>query len=347
MERRRKKDRVVRAFLLLGIFTLLFFLSDITFGSVAIPFKDVIKALSLQKADPIWQNIIINFRLPRAITALLVGAGLSVSGLLMQTMFRNPLAGPFVLGISSGASLGVALLIMAGFALGDVISLMDNLGKWLTVVAASGGSLIVLLLVLLTSNRIKDSMGLLIIGLMFGSATSAIVSILQFFSKAEEIQAYLIWTFGSLGGMNWYELNIFIPVVLAGLVLAFSQIKSLNALLLGENYARSMGMKLKRTRFWLILATSLLAGSITAFCGPIAFVGIAVPHLARMLFVSSDHRLLLPATVLAGAALMLFCDLISQLPGTQETLPINAVTSVFGAPVVIWLIVRKRNARLY
>lgn len=337
-------SRHLQAFLLLLLAALLCFLGDIMWGSVTIPLPEIIKILTGQGGgSAIWENIVLNFRLPRALTALVVGAGLSVSGLIMQTMFRNPLAGPFVLGISSGASLGVALLIMLGFALGSLGPFLDIAGKWVTVVAATGGSLLVLMIILLTARRIKDSMGLLIIGLMFGSATSAVVGILQFFSQAEEIQAYLVWTFGSLGGMSWSEIRVFLPVVFAGLLLAFSQLKSLNALLLGENYARSMGMNLKSTRRWLIIATSLLAGSITAFCGPIAFIGIAIPHIARLLFSSADHKVLMPATVLTGAVLMLICDLISQLPGTQETLPINAVTSIFGAPVVIWLIVRKRG----
>jgi iron complex transport system permease protein len=293
----------------------------------------------------VWENIIFNFRLPKAITAIIVGAGLSLSGLQMQTLFRNPLAGPFVLGISSGASLGVALLVMAGFNISFMFLDLNFLGNWLIVLAATLGASLVLILVVLISLRVKDSMALLIIGLMFGSATGALVGVLQFFSDARQIQAYLIWTFGNLGGMNWSELWVFIPAVFLGVIIAFVLIKHMNALLLGENYARSMGLKMNKVRIWIILSTSLIAGTITAFCGPIAFVGIAVPHLARMLFNSADHKILLPATLLIGAILMLVCDSIAQMPGSDYTLPINAITSLLGAPLVIWLIIKKRNLR--
>ncbi|MTI32250.1 iron ABC transporter permease [Xanthovirga aplysinae] len=342
------QKRSTKAFVLLIFLAFLFLILDVSFGSVSIPFGDLLSVLAgKEAAKESWQHIIWDFRLPKTITALLVGAGLSLSGLLMQTLFRNPLAGPFVLGISSGASLGVALWIMSGVLLGGFLAFPFEFvgGKWFTVLASSSGAMLVLLLVLFISFRLQDSMSLLIIGLMFGSATGAIVSVIQYFSKAEEVQAYLFWTFGSLGGLSWIELQVFFPVVLLGLILAISQVKNLNVLLLGEEYARSMGMRIMRTRLWLILSTSLLAGSITAFCGPIAFVGIAVPHLARLLFQSADHKLLIPATILCGIILMLFCDILAQLPGQQETLPINAVTSLFGAPIVIGLIVKGRRIR--
>jgi len=328
---------------LLSVSLVILFVVSLGIGSVSIPIGDIINVLTGGAASKnTWTNIIINFRLPKSITALLVGAGLSVSGLQMQTFFRNPLAGPFVLGISSGASLGVALAIMAGVSLGIVSSALSS---WYLVIAATLGASLVLLLVVAVSIRIKDSMSLLIIGLMFGSVTGAVVSVLQYFSSAQNIQAYLVWTFGSLGGMNPQELMIFIPVVLAGILIAFVLAKSLNALLLGENYAQSMGLNINSVRLWVILSTSLLAGGITAFTGPIAFIGIAVPHLSRMLFNTSDHRLLIPLTCLVGAILMLVCDMIAQVPGSEHLLPINAITSMFGAPVVIWLILRKKNLR--
>jgi iron complex transport system permease protein len=263
----------------------------------------------------------------------------------MQTLFKNPLAGPFVLGISSGASLGVALLVMTGLNIGIFGINVSFLENWWIVIAATLGAAMVLILVMLVSVRVRDSMSLLIIGLMFGSATGALVSVLQFFSEAQQIQAYLIWTFGSLGGLDWDALEIFIPAVILGLCISIFLIKQMNALLLGENYAQSMGLNMQSVRTWIIVSTSLLAGSITAFCGPIAFIGIAVPHLARMLFFSADHRILLPAVMVSGAVLMLICDIIAQLPGSEYTLPINAITSLFGAPVVIWIIISRKNLR--
>lgn len=324
----------------------LLFIFNISLGSVSIPFSEIFAVLSGQESERYaWQQIVLQFRLPKAITATLVGAGLALSGLQMQTLFRNPLAGPFVLGISSGASLGVALLVMAGVSIGGFLAMDGILGTWMIVFAASIGSALVLLLVVAASLRIKDSMTLLILGLMFGSATGAIVSVLQYFSEAEQIQAYLIWTFGSLGGLNWGDMYIFVPVVLLGSIIVFVMQKPLNALLLGENYAQSMGLNLRMTRIWIIASTSLLAGSITAFCGPIAFIGITVPHFARILFDTADHKVLVPAVALCGAALMLFCDIIAQIPGAEQTLPINAVTSLFGAPVVIWIILSRKNIR--
>jgi iron complex transport system permease protein len=261
----------------------------------------------------------------------------------MQTLFRNPLAGPFVLGISSGASLGVAIAILAGMTFGFSLTQMGIGGSWILTISASLGAIVVLLVVILVSLKVKDSMSLLIIGLMFGSATSAIVTVLQFFSKAESIQAYLVWTFGSLGGVTWQELEVFIPIVLLTIFATFMLSKKLNALLLGDNYARSMGLNINNTRLLIIISTALLAGTITAFCGPIAFIGIAIPHITRLIFNTSNHKILFPMVVLCGAILMLICDIIAQIPGREYTLPINAVTSVFGAPLVIWLVVRRKN----
>ena len=322
----------------------LVFLLSLAIGSVAIPFGQSAKFLmggSLENEG--WQAILMNFRLPKALTSILVGSALGIGGLQMQTLFRNPLAGPFVLGISSGAGLGVALVIFIGFSLGGFFGIPDFARNWLMVGSAAVGSFFVLSIIGVASLRARSGVSLLIIGLMFGSAVSAVVSIMQFFSQAENIQAYVIWSFGSLGSLSWKELGVLTPVVVLSLSFAFILSKQLNALLLGETYAESLGLNLKMTRLLIILNTSLLAGSVTAFCGPIAFVGLAIPHLARMLFNTSNHFLLTPLVILLGAVLMLGFDLIAQLPGSNATLPINAVTSLVGAPFVIWLILKKNN----
>lgn len=337
----KKKWRVV--FLLLCLILLLCFILSISLGSVQIPFSFVISHFLGSSDNEVWSNIIQNFRMPKTITSILAGSALAISGLQMQTLFRNPMAGPFILGISSGAGLGVALVIFLGFWLGGFIE-MTGIGRsWLLVGAAGLGSFIVLSVVLVASFRIRSSISLLIIGLMFGSAVSALVSILQYFSQADNIQAYVIWTFGSLGSLSWEELQIMIPVILLALISSFLLSKPLNALLLGENYAESLGLNLKRARTLIIINTSILAGTITAFCGPIAFIGLAVPHIARMLFNTGNHLLLTPLVILLGGTLLVVFDIVAQLPGMQETLPINAITSLFGAPFVIWLILRRSN----
>ena len=273
---------------------------------------------------------------------MLSGGGLAVSGLLMQTLFRNPLAGPFVLGLSSGASLGVALLILGagifGASFGGFL-----LGSWSLVIASAVGSFLVLLAVLSVTFKVKDTMTILIIGLMFGSVTAAVVSVLSYFSNAEQLQQFVFWSFGTLGNVSWDGILILVCCIAIGLLISMFTIKALNALLLGENYAKSMGINLKLATFWIIIATSLLAGSINAFTGPIAFVGLAVPHLTRQYINSSNHMVLLPAVFMSGAVLMLICDTVAQLPFSELTLPINAITSLIGAPVVIWLLVRKRK----
>lgn len=329
-------------FLVLSLLLVLSFFVNISLGSVSIPTSEIFKSLTTDIDNESWQYIIQNYRLPKAFTAILVGSGLGISGLLMQTLFRNPLAGPFVLGISSGASLGVALVILgSGFFGGILTSLL--ISKWAIVIAASLGSFMVLLAVLIVSSRVRDTMAILIIGLMFGSITAAIVSVLSYFSSAEQLQQYIFWGFGSLGNLSWYELFIFFLIYSLGIVLSIFSIKGLNTLLLGENYAKSLGLNLKQTRFVIIIATSLLAGTITAFAGPIAFIGLAIPHLTRQIFDTSNHKVLIPAVFLFGAIIMLICDSIAQLPASDYTLPINAITSLIGAPVVIWLLVRKRR----
>ncbi len=326
----------------LGMLLLVFILINLSLGSVDIPFKSVIQTLTgSNPSKESWQYIILDYRLPKAVTAILVGSGLSISGLLMQTLFRNPLAGPFVLGISSGASLGVALLVL-GVSLfsGSLTGLaFSNIG---IAIAASIGSLLVLSAVMLVARRVKNTMSILIIGLMFGSFTAAIISVLAYFSPAEKLQQYVFWTFGSLGNLGWNEISILGILFLLCVGLLITIIKPLNSLLLGENYAISLGVNLKRTRNLTLIITGILTGVITAFSGPIAFIGLAVPHLTKLIIKTSNHRILLPAVAITGAILMLISDTIAQLPTSEYTLPINAVTSLFGAPIVIWLLIKKR-----
>ena len=285
-----------------------------------------------------------NFRLPKAIAALCTGAGLSLCGLLMQTLFRNPLAGPFVLGISSGAGLGAALLILGSSAwLGTVGSLTPSSG--LLVAAASLGSLLVLVLVGIIARQVRDTLSLLIIGLMLGSLTTAVVGVLSYFSSSEALQQYVYWSFGSLGGMSWSQVSLLALFTGLGILLSLFLIKGLDSFLLGEEYALTMGISPNRIRMGCILAAGLLAGSATAFAGPIAFVGLAVPHLARQRIKEMRHRQQIPAVLLYGAILMLLCDSLAQWPGSAHVLPINAITSLLGAPVVIWIILKQKRLR--
>ncbi|MBT8206044.1 MAG: iron ABC transporter permease [Eudoraea sp.] len=327
----------------LGILLVLSLGVNISLGSVNIPLQETIKAvLGSQETASSWEYIIWDYRIPKALTAILVGSSLSLSGLLMQTLFRNPLAGPFVLGISSGASLGAAILIMgASLFTGTIFATLNN--DLSLVVASSLGSFLVLLVVVVVASRIKDTMALLIIGLMFGSITAALVSILSYFTEAEQLRQYVYWSFGSVGNLSWSQLALLAGVILAGIVLSVVSMKALNALLLGENYARSIGIAIRRSRYLIIAATGLLAGSVTAFAGPIAFIGLAVPHLTKQIFNTTDHRVLVPAVLLYGAILLLLCDTLAQLPASAYVLPINAITSIIGAPVVIWLLVRKKK----
>jgi len=331
--------------LLLGLVILMVFTAflNVSLGSVKIPFEEILNIIFQNEVtNESWKYIILEYRLPKVFTAILTGSGLAVSGLLMQTLFRNPLAGPYVLGLSSGASLGVALVIMGASAFGIGTAAL-LLSKWSLVIASSLGSLLVLLAVLMASAKLRDTMAILIIGLMFASLTAAVVSVLAYFSPAAQLQQYIFWSFGSLGNLSWQEVFILSTFWLSGIFLAIFCIKNLNSLLLGENYARSLGVKINKNRFIIIISTSLLAGSITAFAGPIAFVGLAVPHLIRQVIPTNDHRILIPAVIFGGAILMLVCDIAAQMPGSEFTLPINAITSLIGAPVVIWLLIRKRK----
>jgi iron complex transport system permease protein len=346
MEATVKKSRLAGLLLLL----LLAFLLDIASGPVKIPVEAVFKILfSVPTGNSTWQFIVEQIRVPKACTAVLAGCALSVGGLQMQTLFRNPLADPSILGITAGASLGVATVMLAG---GNVATLyaikeLGLSGSWLITAAACIGASLIMVLVLILSGRLNNNVMMLIVGIMIGSLTLSVISIWQYFSEPELVKDYLLWTFGSLGGVTGSQLSILIVVVGAGLVMAFLSSKMLDALLLGENYARSMGLTVQRARFIIICSTSLMAGSITAFCGPIAFIGIAVPHMARLLFNTSSHRILIPACCLTGTVLMLLCDVISQLPGSQTVLPINIITSLAGAPVVIYLLLRNNNLRAF
>ena len=332
----------IRFFILLSVLLIVLVCINISLGSVDVPTLEVFNSIVGSSSKTSWQYIITNYRIPKAITAIIAGGGLAISGLLMQTLFRNPLAGPFVLGLSSGASLGVAILILGAGAISGIFSTF-LLGPWSLVVASALGSFLVLLAVLAVTLKVKDTMAILIIGLMFGSLTGALVAVLSYFSNAEQLQQYIFWSFGSLGNQTWQGISILSLCFFVGLLLSIYSAKSLNALLLGENYAKSMGLKVKKNMLLLILATSILAGGITAFVGPIAFIGLAVPHLTRQFIKTSNHFVLIPAVALSGAILMLICDTIAQLPGIVYTLPINAITSLIGAPVVIWLLVRKRK----
>ncbi|WNM18804.1 iron ABC transporter permease [Flavobacterium capsici] len=337
------KNRTSFLFSILTLLLLLSILLNISFGQVAIPFKEIFKSIFGSSASKeTWDYIIINYRLPKAITAILVGISLSISGLLMQTFFRNPLAGPFVLGLSSGSSLGVAFVVLGSSFLPLFLTdfLLSSHG---IILASCAGSFLVLLLIFIVSKYLRDVMSILIVGLMFSSFTSAIVSILTYFSTAAQLQKFTFWSMGSLGNLTWGNLTFLTVVISIGLIISISSLKSLDALLLGENYAKSMGLNFKRFKNTIIISTSLLTGSITAFVGPIAFIGLAVPHLAKLLFQTSNHRILFAGTLLIGAIIMLLCDSISQLPGMDFTLPINAITSLVGAPIVIWLIIKKKN----
>ncbi len=325
-------------FIPLIIGTIFLFVLDLAIGSINIPLDEFINIVFLKNFDtnPIYVEILLNFRLPKAIAAFLAGSALSVSGLLMQTLFRNPLADPYILGLSSGASLGVAVSMMAA-SFFPFLWLQNSLNS---VIAAIIGAAIVLLVVLALSYKLQNSVSLLIVGIMIGTITSSIVSVLQYFSNPDAVKLFILWTFGSLSAVNYDNLKILIPIITIGLGLAFFLHKRLDGLLLGENYAQGLGINIKATRILMVLAAGVLAGSITAFTGPIAFVGVAVPHMARGIFKSSQHKVLIPASILLGAALIIVCDIITQLP--TYTLPINTVSALFGAPIIIWIILRKR-----
>jgi len=321
------------------------FLADLFLGSVTIPFKDILGILLTRQSEhPEWVTIVNDFRIPRAITAIFAGLSLSLAGLQMQTLFRNPLAGPYVLGISSGASLGVALLVMGAYILFPVKQF--HFQTWGIISAAWLGSGMIMLLLLLVSLRIKDIMTILILGILFGAITIAFVSILQYFTHEALLKTFIVWTLGSLGNVTQDQLPVLAGSLFAGVILSVISIKILNAMLLGENYARSMGINVLTGRILLFISTSILAGTVTAFCGPIGFIGIAVPHIARLMWKTADHKILIPGVMIIGAIILLLSDMISQLPGSDKVLPINSVTALIGIPVVVWIVLRNQRLQI-
>ena len=330
-----KNSRSTTLFVLLALLTAILFVVNIAIGSVNIPLAEIWGVVTGEAAADI-RSIVIDIRLIRAVVALLAGVALSVSGLEMQVLFRNPLAGPYVLGVSAGASFGVALLLLGAPLLGITMPpIVQSIGS---AGAAWIGSAVVLVAVVALARRIKDIMVMLILGIMLSSGVAAIVEIMQYFSSEASLKSYVIWTMGSLGEVTASQLAIIVPVIIAGIALAVATIKPMNMLLMGENYAKSMGLNIGSTRRLILSSTTLLAGTVTAFCGPIGFVGIAIPHVARMLFRSADHRVLLPATMLCGAVMMLTGDIVAKL----LTLPINTVTALMGIPIVIYIVIRNR-----
>ena len=331
------KHRSTTLFIVLSILLVVLFILDLLVGSVHIPLREIFAAMFSGDVAPSTRLIVLDIRLIKAIVAILTGMALSVSGLQMQTLFRNPLAGPYVLGISSGASLGVAFFILGMPLLG--VATNSTLSSVGTAGAAWLGAALILAFVASVSTRIKDIMVILILGMMISSGVSAVVQILQYLSNEEALKSFVIWTMGSLGDVTSSQLMLLLPAVLIGLVVSVAVIKPLNLLLLGEQYARTMGLNVRRSRYLIFLSTTLLAGTVTAFCGPIGFVGLAIPHIARMLFCNADHRVLLPATALCGAVVLLGCDVISKC----LTLPINTITALLGIPIVIWVVIRNKS----
>lgn len=331
------RTRTTWLFLSLSLLALVLLLLDLAVGSVNIPLREVWAALTGAACDPTTAKIVVSIRLMKAVVAILTGAALAVSGLQMQTLFRNPLAGPYVLGISSGASLGVAIFILGAPLLGLAGSpVMSALG---VAGAAWVGAAVILAVIAAVSRRIKDIMVILILGMMFSSGVGAVVQILQYLSHESALKTFVVWTMGSLGEVTSTQMGLLLPAVLIGLAIAIAVIKPLNLLLLGENYARTSGLNIRRSRSLIFLSTTLLAGTVTAFCGPIGFVGLAVPHVARMLFRNADHRILMPGALLSGIVMMLACDLVAKL----LSLPINTITALLGIPIVVWVVIRNKN----
>ena len=323
----------------------LFFFLNLVLGSVSIPLRAVWNILwGTGNESVIWQNIIWKSRVPQALTALVAGAGLSVSGLQMQTVFRNPLAGPSVLGISSGASMGVAFVVLLSGSLGGVaLSKLGFMGEIALTIAAIAGSLSIMALIVFVSQKVRGNLTLLIIGVMIGYIANAVIGVLKFFSVEEDIRAYVIWGLGSFARVSGDQMTLFICIMVVLLPLSFLLVKTLNLLLLGDAYARNLGLNIKRARLLVITCSGVLVAIVTAYCGPIIFLGLAVPHLCRGMFRTSDHRILMPASLLAGASLALVCNLIARMPGFEGALPVNSVTALVGAPVVMSVLFNKRR----
>ncbi len=337
--------RIITLFIIIFIGTVIAFVLDLMLGSVAIPFDAIWDALQGQSAEKSWNYILTEFRLPKAITTIFVGAGISITGLQMQTLFRNPLADTSILGIGQGASLGVASFVLLPYILPSLIPNALYHNYWGLIISSIVGAFAVLIIISVIATWMRDIISLLIIGVMLGFITGSLVSVLQYFSDPEALQSFLVWTFGSLSGTTWTQLHFMMPIVGLGILASLLLPKSMNALLLGENYARSVGVNVNITRISLVALTGIITGTLTAFVGPIAFIGIAVPHIARLLFRTANHNVLIPATILLGMFIMLCCDIISQLPGSGTTLPINSVTSVMGAPIVIFIIMKNRKRK--
>lgn len=316
-------------------------MADIFSGSVLIPFKEIFSSLMGKDVSEFVNNIVWNYRLPKTLTAVLAGIALSVSGLQMQTLFKNPLADPFILGISAGAGFGVALFVMGFSAAGIDIS-NTFLASFGTAAAGWFGALGVTLLILIVSEKLRDNLSILIFGIMLGSVLSAMISLLQYLSNSTALKVFVLWTMGSFANLNSNQLSILVLLVITGFLISVYNIKDLNTLLMGETYAKSLGVNMKSTRKRILIATTLLAGSITAFCGPIGFIGIAVPHISRMLFKNANHKILIPASALLGAAIMLFTDIVAQLPGQSAVIPINTVSAIIGVPVILIIILKSR-----
>lgn len=339
------KSRVLPLMLLITMSLLACFVLNLLLGSVQIPFRAVWGILTGSTDESIiWQNIIWKSRMPQALTATIAGAALSVSGLQMQTVFRNPLADPSVLGVSAGASLGVAFVVLLSGTLGHVaLSSLGYLGELTMSMAAIIGAMGVLMLIVFLSAKVRGNVTLLIIGVMIGYVANAIIGVLKFFSVEEDIRAYVIWGLGSFARVSGDQVGLFVCITTILLPLSFLLVKPMNLLLLGNAYARNLGLNIRRTRFLVILCAGVLVAIVTAYCGPIMFLGLAVPHLCRGIFRTSDHRILLPATVLVGAVLALLCNLIARMPGLEGALPVNSVTALIGAPVVAWVLFRRRK----
>jgi len=326
-----------------GLFLLvvLLFVADLLIGSTRMDAAEVLRSL-FGHGTPGGEIIVTQFRLPKAITALIAGAAMSVSGLLMQTLFRNPLAGPDVLGVSSGAGLGVALTVLTLTPL-FTLSSGSALQGWGIILAAWAGAGAVMIIIMAVSARMRDIMTVLIIGLLLASAISAVVSLLQYFSNEAMLRTYVIWTMGNLGNISYPQIRALTLSTAAGLIIAFLMVKPLNAMLLGETFSRTVGVKMKSTRAVLLASASILAGSVTAFCGPLAFIGVAVPHIGRLIFGTTDHRTLMPGVALCGSAVLLLSDIISTMPGGGHIIPVNTVTSLTGIPVVLWIILGRNG----
>ena len=339
------KSSTVILMILLGISIVGFFILNLLLGSVHIPFDEIIGILlGRNDGNVIWTNIILKSRLPQSLTAMMAGAGLAVSGLLMQTVFRNPLAGPSVLGISSGASLGVACVVLLSGSIGGVaLSKLGVIGEVTITLSAIVGSLLIMALIAFVAQKVRGNVTLLIIGVMIGYIANAIIGVLKFFSAEEDIRAYVIWGLGSFSRVSGGQTSVFIILMLVLLPMSFFLIKTLNLLLLGDSYAKNLGLNIKRARLWVIGCSGVLVAVVTAYCGPVVFLGLAVPHICRGLFHTSNHAVILPASLLGGASLALLCNLIARMPGFEGALPVNSVTALVGAPVVMWVLFNKRK----